>query len=253
MEQALQGRRRTIYGHRQLLAHHRHGHVHLGHAAQHVRHQVASFERVGVAPVGGFIVGSAVDVVEDGAGQPLARHAAKVVEVLALVQTHRKTLINAARGHAFRFALPRRQGVKRTPALSVQGRGRRRAGTAAAMPLPSYRQMTRRISPDSLPQTSRRTARHALPSAGPGRVQPALQPGGYRPSTNVASPRPRMPPAAWRGEPRPGCRRAAPLAHKAAPIPALEPAPGAVGGAAIAATNAGMPCWRNRPESRRGG
>ncbi|KAG0762523.1 hypothetical protein G6F22_018619 [Rhizopus arrhizus] len=36
MEQALQGRRRTIYGHRQLLAHHRHGHVHLGHAAQHV-------------------------------------------------------------------------------------------------------------------------------------------------------------------------------------------------------------------------
>ena len=64
---------------------------------EHIGQQVAGLKGRGVAPVGGFIVGRAVDVIEDGARQPLAGHAAKVVEVLALMQTHGWTFIDTTR------------------------------------------------------------------------------------------------------------------------------------------------------------
>ncbi|MCY1537033.1 hypothetical protein D9M68_725140 [compost metagenome] len=98
MEESLQRGRRAIHRQRQFLPHDGYRHVHLRHPAQHVRHQVAGLEGLGIAPVGGFIVGRAVDVIEDRARQALARHTAKVVEILALVQAHQKTFINAAGG-----------------------------------------------------------------------------------------------------------------------------------------------------------
>ena len=65
VEQALQRSGRAIDRHRELLAHDRHRHVDGFHAAQDVGHQVAALEARGILAIGHFVVGRAVDVIED--------------------------------------------------------------------------------------------------------------------------------------------------------------------------------------------
>lgn len=60
------------------------------HTPQNIRHEIALLETGGVAPVGHLVIGRAVDVVEDRAGQPALRQAAKVVKVMAVVGLHRE-------------------------------------------------------------------------------------------------------------------------------------------------------------------
>ncbi len=88
VEQPLQRRRRAVERHREFLAQHGDRQIDVGDAGEHARHQVAVLEGRGVAPVGGLVVGGAVDVVEDRPRQALLRQAAEVVEIEALVQPH---------------------------------------------------------------------------------------------------------------------------------------------------------------------
>ena len=88
VEQALQRGRGAIERHRQLLAHDRHRHVDGLDAAQDIGHQVAALEARGILAKRHLVVGGAVDVVEDRAGQPLLRQLAEIMEVVAVAQTH---------------------------------------------------------------------------------------------------------------------------------------------------------------------
>ena len=64
-EQALQRRGRAVDGKRELLSHDRHGKVHVADAAQDARQEIAIVEARRVPAVRHFVVGRAVDVVED--------------------------------------------------------------------------------------------------------------------------------------------------------------------------------------------
>ena len=89
VEQSLKRGRGAVDGHVQLLAHHRHRHVDLLHAGEHAGHQVDIVERGGVPPVGHLVVRGAVDVVEDRARQSPPGEFPEVMEIVALVESHR--------------------------------------------------------------------------------------------------------------------------------------------------------------------
>jgi hypothetical protein len=88
MKQPLEGSWRAINRHCQLLAHDCYRKVDLGDAAQHVGDEVASVECGRVAMVGDFVIGGAVNVVENGAGQALFGQSAEVMKIKAMFQTH---------------------------------------------------------------------------------------------------------------------------------------------------------------------
>ena len=57
-------------------------------AGQHVRYKVDLVVSLGVAAIRDFVVRGAVDVMEDGARQPRTREFAKVLEIMAMLETH---------------------------------------------------------------------------------------------------------------------------------------------------------------------
>ena len=88
MKQPLEGSRRAINRHGQLLPHDRYRKVDLGDTAQHVGDEVASVECGRVATVGDFVIGGAVNVVENWTGQALFGQSAEVMKIKAMFQTH---------------------------------------------------------------------------------------------------------------------------------------------------------------------
>ena len=72
----------------QLLAHDCHRKVDLGDTAQHVGDEVARVECGRVAMVGDFVIGGAVNVVENWTRQALFGQSAEIMKIQAIFQTH---------------------------------------------------------------------------------------------------------------------------------------------------------------------
>jgi len=53
-----------------------------------VGHEVTALEGFRVTPVGGFVLGGAVDVVEYWAGQPSVGQPTEIMKVVTVAQTH---------------------------------------------------------------------------------------------------------------------------------------------------------------------
>jgi len=89
MEQTLKRRRRAIEWHGEPLTHHRHRQIDGLHSPQDVRYEIALLEACRVSPIGDFVVGRTVDVVEDRARKPALGQSPKVVKVVAIAYAHR--------------------------------------------------------------------------------------------------------------------------------------------------------------------
>ena len=88
MKQPLQGRRRAIKGHRQLMPHDGDREIDLRNTGQNVWHEIAFFERERISSVSRLILGSAVDIIEDRAGQTTPRKLSEVMIVVTTCQPH---------------------------------------------------------------------------------------------------------------------------------------------------------------------
>src|SRR5262245_19375732 len=88
MEETLKRGRRAIDRQGKLLAHDGHGEVNSPDAAQDIRHEIAVLEACRIAPVGHFVVGCTVDVVEDRPRQSSPRQLPEILKVVADAEAH---------------------------------------------------------------------------------------------------------------------------------------------------------------------
>jgi hypothetical protein len=88
VEKTLQGGSRAIDRKSELLAHDGDGEIDFLYTAQDVGHEVTGLEGLRVAPVGRFVFGRAVDVIEDWAGQPSLGETSEIMKVVTLAQMH---------------------------------------------------------------------------------------------------------------------------------------------------------------------
>jgi hypothetical protein len=84
VEETLQRSRRAVERHGQILAEHGHRGVDRRNTAQDVGHQVTALEARGVPPMRRFVVGRAVDLVEDRARQAPLRQSPEIMEVVTV-------------------------------------------------------------------------------------------------------------------------------------------------------------------------
>src|SRR3546814_8775099 len=75
--------------HCQFLAHDGHRHVDSGDASQYARQQIAAFEGCRVPAIRHLVVGGAVDIIENRTWEPASGQSAKVMKIVAIVQTHK--------------------------------------------------------------------------------------------------------------------------------------------------------------------
>ena len=87
MKQSLQGRGRAENRHVQFLAHDGHRHVDSFDTGQYIRHQVAIFKCRGVASIAHLIICGAIDIIKDWPGQALFRQQAKILHIVAILET----------------------------------------------------------------------------------------------------------------------------------------------------------------------
>ena len=88
VEQALQRRGAEEERHVERAAQHGDRHVDVGDAGQHIGDEVHIVEGAGVARLGQLVVGSAVDIVEDGPGKPPAGELAEILDIVAILKAH---------------------------------------------------------------------------------------------------------------------------------------------------------------------
>lgn len=88
MEQPLKRGRRQVDGESEFLPHDLGRKVHIGDPAKYVRHEINALEGFCVAAQRHFVVGPAVDVVENRARQTALGQMTEIVEIVTIGQAH---------------------------------------------------------------------------------------------------------------------------------------------------------------------